>query len=521
MLPLTTPNRFLKRLIKSGLSLLTLIGLWICFFESTGPSLDIRKSQQVTHREQKDAVLPATMIFGESRIRWWWAGRCVDAPSGASLTTQFCATSSRQLFSLETDGLMRFIPTGECVTLSAGSSRLKLGNCAYAIKFWLKDVSYLQTKVNGEIKCVSPVAPDDDTTPHEEPCLKSPIHLTDCHETASRITIVEEHQFQESRRLLGEAPMPEGDDPCNFRACSFNGPLQPVSPIKTGTRCKDLSKCLTVAIKTARRPELILRMAESIRKEKGFDLPIVAYDDGPDDYREELQQKFDEYPLLRYLVSKTSRDVGIAEGRNLAVAEVQTKYVLVTDDDMVFVGSSNIERMVEMLDTTDVSLVGGRCIGCGDFSGFLEFGTFGGELPKMAHYMGSCSKANRTVTNFPDCYSCELPTNVFIARTDVLRNIGGWSPELKIIEHKDLFIRLKAARKKVAICPNVKLFHHSQNSDEQSEEYIKKRSRGHYRYNSLLFNRWNIQAIFSTGNFKSDEKGIVSINEKRTDRGRC
>lgn len=47
-------------------------------------------------------------------------------------------------------------------------------------------------------------------------------------------------------------------------------------------------------------------------------------------------------------------------GRNLAVSQVTTKYVLWVDDDFVFTARTRLERLVDVLERTPLDLVGER-----------------------------------------------------------------------------------------------------------------------------------------------------------------
>ena len=223
---------------------------------------------------------------------------------------------------------------------------------------------------------------------------------------------------------------------------------------------------------------------------------MIFVDDGPDDYPNTTRYQLAEYPLLQYIVSEDP-DLGIARGRNRALAHVRTKYVFHTDDDSVFSSATDLGTMVQMLDNTDVTLVGGKCTNHpGDFGSFLQFGKWGGKRPKMGQLIGACLGLNKTVPNFPGCYKCELTTNVFMARTDVLRDlVGGWSPELKVLEHKDLFIRLKAAGLKTVYCPDIGVYHARPIPEP---EFKAKRRREPTRYRHLTNNRWMINALFPT-----------------------
>ena len=109
-------------------------------------------------------------------------------------------------------------------------------------------------------------------------------------------------------------------------------------------RCKRVPDCVTVVTKTARRPYLVMRLAQSIRDKKGYDLRIIAYDDGPNDYPQEVWDDMAQYPFLQYKIGD-SDDMGISLGRNLALKMVKTKYFLLVDDDHVFNDKSNLDKV--------------------------------------------------------------------------------------------------------------------------------------------------------------------------------
>ena len=55
----------------------------------------------------------------------------------------------------------------------------------------------------------------------------------------------------------------------------------------------------------------------------------------------------------------------------MGVRLVTTKYFFILDDDIVLNKRMDVHKMVEILDTTDATLVGGRLNL--DFAGFLHF----------------------------------------------------------------------------------------------------------------------------------------------------
>ena len=102
--------------------------------------------------------------------------------------------------------------------------------------------------------------------------------------------------------------------------------------------------------------------------------------------------------------------------------------------------------MAKILDTTVASLVGGKFSGYRHFAGFLHFSQeyhHGTDNRGLSLYSRGCNYANETVVRY------DLTSNVFMAKTKDILEVGGWSEELKIVEHKDLFLKLKATKKKV------------------------------------------------------------------------
>ncbi len=60
-----------------------------------------------------------------------------------------------------------------------------------------------------------------------------------------------------------------------------------------------------------------------------------------------------------WIVDPPSSAQGWFAGRNLAVSQVTTKYVLWADDDFIFTANTKLEKMVDILEKTSLDLV--RC----------------------------------------------------------------------------------------------------------------------------------------------------------------
>merc|ERR1712176_1464763 len=111
---------------------------------------------------------------------------------------------------------------------------------------------------------------------------------------------------------------------------------------------------------------------------------------------------------MKYIIAD-SPDIGISEGRTMGLEMIKTKYFLLLDDDMVVTDQTNITKLVEILDTTDASLVGGEGMAGSNFAGFLRFDSHNGA-PTLMHAKGSCTALHQSIPGFADCFRCEITT---------------------------------------------------------------------------------------------------------------
>ena len=463
----------------------------------------------------------------------------MDAPDGKNLVVSFCDPDIVQSFSLTTDNKLVYDRTGHCVGYREfeANATLALFNCEKgnrvvpkhnrpgAKDIYLMNNSYLITKKSvaaEDYLCMTPMS----EYKSESPCLNDPIGITNCSDIASRILLLEEDAFQEDRQLLRNLGIPPGDKNCDFRVCGINRMTPPIKllPAAQVGRCMNHWECVTITVKTARRPNLILRLAQSVRDSFGYDLPIACFDDGPGNHSDDTMRRIAQYPMLNYVIGKND-DYGIAEGRNKAMSMVQTKYFLLMDDDVLMLNTTDLRTMVDILDTTDASVVGGHLKHRSNIAGFLKAGYFNGTKRKLGLFPGTCDKLNRTVPNYPACVQCDLNLNLFMAKTEAVRATGGWDPELKILEHKEIFIRMKSAGLKLALCRHIELDHvpPKRNGDEELKGdpgYYEKRRRSFAPYHELLPNRYNVQSIFQGKNQDIDSEGNV-LYFHRGDSGHC
>ena len=441
------------------------------------------------------------------RIQFSNAGNCIGVSNELTLEVTFCDPTMKQTFRFGEDGTLVFHPTSQCLQLRNESNptyKLMLGSCSdISLRFTLRNNHYLE--VNGAelnangVQCLSPLRSTNSTQALQAavgPVLEDAVGLLICDNEISEITLIEENEFVNRRKAL-LVPQTAKYDDCDFPACGINKitpSVKLISPAKV-QRCYNISECVTIVTKTAGRPALVLRMAQSVRDVKGYDLPIIAYDDAAGmHYPEVVMEEIAKFKNLKYFIDERE-DVGIALGRNMALQHVKTKYFLLLDDDTVINDKTDIELLTRILDTTDATLVGGRFDNDNDkpFAGFFHFAKDSKTSERsLTLSRSACIIANETIVNFPSCVKCDTTKNAFMAKTIEVLKVGGWSEELKVVEHKDIFLRLKAADKKVVYCSEFQIYNRVQTSDR----YAKLRKGRIQKFVEMFNNIWNIQKVY-------------------------
>lgn len=182
-----------------------------------------------------------------------------------------------------------------------------------------------------------------------------------------------------------------------------------------------LADQLSVSAKTFLRPATARRMVRTLRRV--FDGDVVIADDSPVALTA---------PDARTRVVAMPFNSGVTRGRNAALSEVGTPFVLVTDDDVVFTKASDLDRAVRFL--IDHPQVDAVCafqvelprwytIPSGDerelFPGHqplrIPFGTEIGGLPVIAK-----------------------GPQVYVGRTESLRQVP-YDEHLRMVDHRDFF----------------------------------------------------------------------------------
>lgn len=199
---------------------------------------------------------------------------------------------------------------------------------------------------------------------------------------------------------------------------------------------------ITAIIKTFERPEKVIGLYRSLR---AFypDLRVIIVDDSAVPIEYEWGENT-EYIFTTY-------DIGLSQGRNLAVANVTTAYTLLLDDDFIFSKETKIENFLCILEKTDFQIVAGQVFDFGKkrlvFKGIME-------VEDNVLFLNNYRKGRNV-----DGYICyDFVLNFFLARTQTLRD-HPWDNDLKIREHEEYFWRLKNKKVLITSTPTVSISH--------------------------------------------------------------
>ncbi|XP_063808389.1 beta-1,4 N-acetylgalactosaminyltransferase 1 [Pseudophryne corroboree] len=191
----------------------------------------------------------------------------------------------------------------------------------------------------------------------------------------------------------------------------------------------NISALVTFATKTFLRYDKLQNLIDSIRKFYPTVTIIIADDS-------KKTQKV-EGPFIEHYIMPFGK--GWFAGRNLAISQVTTKYVLWVDDDFIFCPRTKIEKLVNVLEKTTLDVVGGAVR---EITGYAT--TYRQKITVLpGDKEGDCLMTrlgyHHVIEGFPNCVVTDGVVNFFLARTDKVLK-AGFDPRLSRIGHLEFFI---------------------------------------------------------------------------------
>ncbi|XP_068170702.1 beta-1,4 N-acetylgalactosaminyltransferase 1 isoform X3 [Antennarius striatus] len=198
----------------------------------------------------------------------------------------------------------------------------------------------------------------------------------------------------------------------------------------TGSKADyNISALVTIATKTFLRYDKLQDLIDSVRKFYP-NVTIVIADDSEN-------PKTISGPHIEHYIMPFGK--GWFAGRNLAVSQVTTKYLLWVDDDFIFTANTKLEKLVDVLERTTLDLVGGAVR---EATGYTA--TYRQTISiEQGEEDGDCLHVRRgfhhVIQGFPNCVVTDGVINFFLARTDKVQQVG-FDPRLARVAHLEFFI---------------------------------------------------------------------------------
>ncbi|XP_051736401.1 beta-1,4 N-acetylgalactosaminyltransferase 1a isoform X2 [Ctenopharyngodon idella] len=190
----------------------------------------------------------------------------------------------------------------------------------------------------------------------------------------------------------------------------------------------NVSTLVTIATKTFLRYDKLQDLIKSIRQFYPTITIVIA-----DDTKE---PKPVTGPYIEHYIMPFGK--GWFAGRNLAVSQVTTKYMLWVDDDFIFTSSTKLEKMVDILERTTLDLVGGAVREVTGYTATYRhiISTDAGDEE------GDClhirTGFHHVIEGFPNCVVADGVINFFMGRTEKIREVG-FDPRLARVGHLAFF----------------------------------------------------------------------------------
>ncbi|KAM8945580.1 beta-1,4 N-acetylgalactosaminyltransferase 2-like [Pelodytes ibericus] len=180
---------------------------------------------------------------------------------------------------------------------------------------------------------------------------------------------------------------------------------------------------VTITTKTFLRYNKLRALIRSIRQFYP-DIKIIVADDNKN------LEKIEDPNVEQYFMPFAK---GWFAGRNLAVSQVTTKYIMWVDDDFLFTERTKIEKLVEVLEKTDLDVVGGSVDG-NDYKFKLLYQKGDGNGDCLHRRKGHYHK----LEGFPNCVIGSGVVNMFVAHTRQILAVG-FDPKLSRVAHSEFF----------------------------------------------------------------------------------
>jgi len=270
---------------------------------------------------------------------------------------------------------------------------------------------------------------------------------------------------------------------------------------------EQLAENLTIGFTTIDRPEQCKAAVKYLRESFPGSPIVVADQNTP---CSEMRDFYDHHDIV---VAYVGEDIGLSAARNRLMSMVETKYLLLCDDDISGLCVNEVERSIDFMSRQqDVLAVGGRAEkmvqGQGgwqrrvnpDFDYFILGDAVNGYVSfQSVHKFGL--QAHTQIE--PGFFLADVVENFVIFNVPLFGSMGlRWDERIKIKnEHLDFYLSLKKSPRRddcrIVYNPNLIATEIDGMGDSMPVEYKSKRTRNDYT--SIYCEKWGLRQEFHIG----------------------
>lgn len=214
---------------------------------------------------------------------------------------------------------------------------------------------------------------------------------------------------------------------------------------------------VSVIIPVYNRKQMLDNALKSLQIQDFNSFEIIVVDDGSTDNCEELQYK---YKNLNFKYIKIKRSGNLAYVRNKGVKEAKGKFIAVLDSDDICCPTRLKDQYKYMTDNKDIDILASWV----EIKGNTKYNS-ATRLEKLYNIQGD---KDELIYYFLTEGCCICHSSVMM-KSNVLRQLNGYSEAMPICEDYDLWVRAISQNKKISILPKklvVRMLHNDSVTSE-------------------------------------------------------
>ena len=252
----------------------------------------------------------------------------------------------------------------------------------------------------------------------------------------------------------------------------------------TSHSCSCISQCVTVTVKTRNRLHLVVQLIKSAWQYYP-NLRFVIVDEYDKTNGVNFPKEWLDMVQETNLITHLSTRPGVGFGRRLATLVAETPYVLISDDDFIFTEQTDLQKMLCILETTDIGIVGGVTDDGFPFDGLFKVHEDQRSSTSSAVLFVYPGVFYSYLPCFDNCRQADIIKNFFLADKSVILSAGSWDVFRLFFEHEDFFFQMRAAHVRVASCADIRVHH---NTADRSLAVL--RSNNYPQWRRHLLDKW-------------------------------